>query len=184
MNTTEIADRYRRLATGFSERVAAVPADSWDAQSPCSEWTAREVLRHVVDGQLEFPSKVGIELPKGPSVDDDPVAAWEYTRTTIQAILDDPAKSEIEYDGGMGKSTLGASIGSFFCVDLVVHGWDIARATGGDETIPPDDIAFVSNFIEGIADMMRGPGAFGPEVETTADADDQTKLLAYLGRSV
>ena len=183
MNTTEVADRYRRLAATFTERVTAVPTEKWDVPSPCEEWSARDVLRHVVDGQLEFPGKVGIDLPKGPSVDDDPVAAWDHTRTTIQALLDDPAKSEIEYDGGMGKSTLGASIGSFFCVDLVVHGWDIAHATGGDDTIPPEDITFVTTFIEGIADMMRGPGAFGPALETAADADDQTKFLAYLARA-
>ncbi len=183
VSTTESpADRYRRLGAAFSQRVAAVPTDRWDSPSPCAEWTAREVLRHVVEGQTTFPAKVGIDIAAGPSVDDDPVAAWEYTRDKVQQILDDPEKANREYDSGMGKSTLAASMGSFFCIDLVVHGWDIASATGTDDAIPAQDLAFVGEFAKNMGDMIRSAGAFGPELDVPADADEQTKLLAFLGR--
>lgn len=183
MNTTENADRYRRLAEGFSARVAAVPDDAWNNPSPCEGWTAREVLRHVVDSEHEFPAKAGVELDKGPSVDDDPVAAWEQTRAQVQELLDDPARADLEYDSAMGKSTLSASFGTFFSVDLIVHGWDIAHAAGIDDTIPSEDVEFVSKFTEGVGDMMRSPGGFGPALDAPDDADPQTTLLAYLGRS-
>lgn len=182
-STTESpADRYRRLGALFTQRVAAVPSDRWDSPSPCAEWTARDVLRHVIDSETTFPAKVGIDIPAGPSVDDDPVAAWEYTRDALQETLDDPEKADREYDGGMGKSSLAASIGSFFCIDLVVHGWDIAHATGTADTIPGDDLTFVDAFAKKMGDMMRSPSAFGPALDVPADADEQTKVLAYLGR--
>lgn len=183
VSTTEPpADRYRRLATIFSRRVAAVPADRWDSPSPCEEWSARDVLRHVVEGETTFPAKVGLEIPAGPSVDEDPTAAWEYARDAVQHILDDPDKANLEYDGGMGKTTLASALGSFFCIDLVLHGWDISHATGADDAIPTEDLAFVANFVEDMGAMLRSPGGFGPEIEAPADADDQTKLLAFLGR--
>ena len=183
VSTTESpADRYRRLGALFSQRVAAVPADRWDSPSPCAEWTAREVLRHVVEGETTFPAKVDVDIPAGPSVDDDPVAAWDYTRDAVQQVLDDPDKANREYDGGMGKTTLAASMGSFFCIDLVVHGWDIAHATGTDDAIPAEDVAFVDEFAKKMGDMIRSASAFGPALDVPADADEQTKLLAFLGR--
>ncbi len=46
---TEIADRYRRIAGTFTQRVSEVPADAWDNQSPVPEWATRDVVRHLVD---------------------------------------------------------------------------------------------------------------------------------------
>ncbi len=51
---SDIAERYRRLAGTFEERIAAVPADRWEDPSPCEDWTARDVVRHVVDTQALF----------------------------------------------------------------------------------------------------------------------------------
>ena len=48
-----IADRYRRLSDDFATTVAAVPADRWDDQSPCEDWKARDVVRHVREGRAE-----------------------------------------------------------------------------------------------------------------------------------
>ena len=45
----EIADRYRRAAGGFSQRVNEVPADGWDRPAPCEGWVARDVVRHLVE---------------------------------------------------------------------------------------------------------------------------------------
>ena len=45
---SEIADRYRRLSDAFADKIAAVPDDSWERQSPCEEWKARDVVNHVV----------------------------------------------------------------------------------------------------------------------------------------
>lgn len=178
------ADRYRRLAATLTERVESVPQDRWDDASPCDGWSARDVLRHIIDSQSEFVTKVDLEIPSGPSVDDDPSAAWTHTRDAMQEILDDPERANRSYESSFGKSTLASTVDSFFCFDLVVHGWDIAHATGIDESIAEDDLAFLKSFAEGMGDMMRTSGAFGPAIAAPTDADEQTKVLAYLGRSL
>ena len=67
------AERHRQIAALFTDRVRG--ARSWDAPSPVAEWTARDVVRHLIEWFSGFLSSgAGIELPRGPSVDADPVA--------------------------------------------------------------------------------------------------------------
>src|SRR5881394_3747770 len=120
---SEVAERYRRLSTAFAEKVAAVPKDRWSNQSPCAEWKARDVVRHVVDTQGIFLGFVDKKMDDIPSVDDDPVAAWNAARAAVQANLDDPAAAKLEFDGFWGRSTFEAGVDRFLCTDLVVHGW-------------------------------------------------------------
>ncbi|MFD1811989.1 TIGR03086 family metal-binding protein [Rhodococcus gannanensis] len=179
---TETAELYRRLAANLTGTVAAVPTDRWDDPSPCEGWTARDVLRHVIDVQ-SFPlTPVGVSLSPAPSVDDDPLAAWTATHEEVQAVLDDPARAELEYDGALGRTTVAAIFGAFIAFDLAIHRWDIAHATGVDETIPAEDLALAAALAERMGDRIRTPGVCGPAVEVPADADEQTRVLAMLGR--
>ena len=179
---SEISERYQRLADAFAAKIAAVPDDKWSAQSPCPDWDARDIVRHVIDTQGMFLGFVGEELGPIPSVEDNPAAAWDAARAKTQAELDDPARAKAEFDGFTGRSTYEEGVNRFLCFDLVVHGWDLARAAGLDERIDPDDIARVRARAEAFGEAMRAPRAFGPEVEAPAGADDQTRLLAFLGR--
>ncbi|HET8588187.1 MAG TPA: TIGR03086 family metal-binding protein [Nakamurella sp.] len=178
-----VADRFRRLAAGFTRIVGSVPADRWESPSPCAGWTARDVLRHVITSQRDFVGRAGLTIPDGPAVQDDPRAAWGHVRDEVQRILDDPELARTEYQGFQGPASLADTLGSFFSVDLVVHGWDIAHATGVDDRIPQEDIRFVRSFGDGMGDMMRSSGAFGPELPAPEGADDQQRLLAFLGRA-
>jgi uncharacterized protein (TIGR03086 family) len=179
---SEISERYRRLADEFADKIAKVPEDKWSAPSPCPEWTARDVVQHVVDTQGMFLGFVGKELGPIPSVDDDPGGAWDAARAKTQHELDDPELAGAEFDGFFGRSRYDEAVDRFLGFDLVVHGWDLARATGLDETIASEDIARVREKAESFGDAMRGPQAFGPEIEAPPGADDQTRLLAFLGR--
>ncbi len=179
-----VADRYRRLSDAFAAKVRAVREDGWDARTPCEDWTARDLVGHVVQTQGMFLGFVGEEVGDAPSVDDDPAGAWDAARAAMQARLDDPATATREFDGFAGRSTLEAAVDRFLCTDLVVHGWDLARATGQDERIDPAEIDRVREAMAPLADKMRGPQAFGEEVGVAADADEQTRLLAWLGRHV
>lgn len=177
-----MADRYRHLAAGFTARVEAVPDDRWASPSPCEEWTARDVVRHVVDSPGHFFGLVGLPVPSGPSVDDDPRAAWAAARDAVQAALDDPAVASLEFEGRMGRQTFEQAVGRFICADLVVHAWDLARAAGLDERLDPEAVHRVFEGMKKMEDMMRASGAFGEAVEVADDADEQTRLLAFLGR--
>ncbi|MFG1793225.1 TIGR03086 family metal-binding protein [Nocardia sp. NPDC049149] len=181
--TVSPADRYRALSATFTGKVGAVPADRWDADSPCAGWTARDVVRHVIDTEREMVKVVGLELDPGPSVDDDPAAAWTAVCSSMQRILDDPALATREYDGHFGRTTLAATIDRFYCFDLVVHGWDLAAATETDTHIPEDELTWAVQVAHSLGDSLRMPGVCGPELDAPEGADEQTRMLAYLGRA-
>jgi uncharacterized protein (TIGR03086 family) len=182
---TSAAERYRSLAGDMTDRIAAVPKDRWDSPTPCEDWTARDLLQHLVDTPAIFFNMVDAEPPSpGPSPDDDPVGAFTHVRDAVQAALEDPAIADREYDGAFGKNTFAGGIGQFICGDLVIHGWDLARATGQDERLDPDEVHRLYEAMLPMDEAIRGPGAFGPKVEPPPGADEQTQVLCFLGRQV
>ena len=178
-----VADRYRRLAAEVTRRVAAVPADRWDDPSPCEGWSARAVLQHLLDSHRDMPAHVGLTVPTDVPVADDPVGAWAQARDGLQALLDDPATATLEYDGYFGRTSLEKTVDGFLCLDLLVHGWDIAKATGGDVTLPADEVERVSQTAHSLGDSIRMEGVCGPPVTVADDATAQDRLLAHLGRT-
>ena len=181
---SEISERYRQVAEGFSARARAVPEDGWDRPSPCEKWTARDVVDHVANYLRAVLGRVGVELPKGLSAANDPVGAWETARAGVQAALEDPAVATLEHDGGMGRMTLETTVGMFGIGDVLVHTWDLARATGLDERLDPDEVHRLLKVMEPNDAAMRQGTVFGPRVPCPDDADEQTKLLAFTGRHV
>lgn len=180
----DVAERYRRVAGRFSERVAEVPAERWEAPAPCEGWVARDVVRHLVDwvpGLLV--SGAGLAPPALPSVDDDPAGAWRALDAWLQGLLDDPAVRGRRFSHPMaGDHSLEDAIGVFVLGDVLVHTWDLARAAGLDEALDPDEVAAQYAGMLQADEALRSSGHFGPAVEVPADADPQTKLIAFSGR--
>jgi uncharacterized protein (TIGR03086 family) len=180
---SETSERYRRVAAQFSQRVEAVPDSAWDNPAPCKVWVARDVVRHLVEWlPAFFFGPWGIALPPRPSVDEDPVAAWQAVDHAIQSALDDPAVAGRARTTRMGNRTFEQTIDTICTSDVLIHTWDLSRATGLDETLDPDQ---VHRFVEGMEpmdDLMRQSGQFGPRVTVPPDADEQTKLIGFVGR--
>ena len=177
-----VADRYRTLADAFEERIRAVAPDDWSNQSPCEAWTARELVGHVVGVHGMMLGSIGRELSPAASVDEDPLAAFQAARADVQAVLDDPELARTEYDGLFGRTEISATVDRFLGFDLVVHGWDLARATGQDEKIAPDEVERVWADVQELGDNIRQKGVCGDAVEISDEAPLQDRLLAYLGR--
>jgi uncharacterized protein (TIGR03086 family) len=177
-----VAERYDRLSRAFADKIAAVPADAWQNQSPCEDWTARQLVWHVVDVHGRFQSLVGRTLVDHPAVEDDPQGAFVAVRDQMLADLLDPVRAAEEYDGRFGKAAWGDSVSGFICFDLVVHGWDLSRATGLDETIGPEDVAWVKGILGQRGDAMRANHVIAPEVVVGEDASEKDHLIAALGR--
>jgi uncharacterized protein (TIGR03086 family) len=129
-----------------------------------------------------FLDMVGRSLGRGPSVDDDPLGAWVAARDIVQADLEDPERAGKEYDGFFGPSTFEGSVDRILIGDVLVHTWDLARAAGLDEKLPPDEIEKGLDAFGAMGEAVRTAGVFGPAVEPPAGADAQTRLLCYTGR--
>jgi len=179
---SDIADRYARLGDQFAATIDDVPHERWSAPSPCEGWTARDVVAHVVETQGMFERLVGRDIGDLPSVEDDPAAAWEAARRVVEGHLRDPQTAESSYDGLFGRSTFAQAVDQFLSFDLVVHRWDLGRATGQDVRMPADEVAHALELAPTFGEAMRGPKAFGPELPAPEGADDQDRLLAFLGR--
>jgi uncharacterized protein (TIGR03086 family) len=179
---TDVADRYRTLADAFEDRVRAVDPDRWANQSPCDEWTARQLVGHVVGVHGMMLGWIGRSLSPAPSADEDPLAAFQSARGDMQTVLDDPELAGSEYDGLFGRTNIAATVDRFLGFDLVVHGWDLARATGQDERIDPGEVERIWVDVHELGDNIRQKGVCAEAVAISDDAPMQDRLLAYLGR--
>jgi uncharacterized protein (TIGR03086 family) len=179
----DTAERYRKVAAAFSRRVQEVPGGAWGNPAPCEGWDARDIVRHLVEWVPSFlPAGAGVAVPEGPSVDDDPAAAWAALDAALQAALDDPAVAETEFESRAGRHTVEGAIAMFILPDVLVHTWDLARATGLDETLDADEVHGLLIGMEPHDEMLRQSGHYGPRVDVPAGADEQTKLIAFTGR--
>ena len=181
---SEVAAQYARVADRFGARVDGVSDAAWDEPAPCEGWLARDVVRHLVEWFPPFlATGAGIEFAAGPSVDEDPVAAWQALDEQVRALLASPdAATRMFVHAQAGTHPLDQAIGMFFTGDLVIHTWDLARATGQDETIDPEMAVGMLAGMEPIDEMLRGSGHYGPRVRVAEDADVATRLIAFTGR--
>lgn len=181
---SEISERFHRIAGGFTARVVSVSADAWDNPSPCLGWVARDVVRHLTEWVPPFLADgAGVAVPVGPSVDADPVGAWQVFSDGLGAMLSDPAIAASDFDHPRaGRRTLEDAIAQFILGDILVHTWDLARATGLDETLHPDEVASMVAGLEPFGDDLEKSGHYGPRLDVDEGADAQTRLLALTGR--
>lgn len=187
--TWDSLDTYRAGLDFFTAVVDGVPAGSWQRPSPCERWRALDVLGHV--GQTtEMGARIlqGGEIrfdpadPPGAAVGDDPVAWWRRLAHAARVALDGVEDLDRVVESPAGPRTVRDGL-SFPAVDLFVHGWDLAAATGESVTIPDEAIAFIRAMFEHVPDgVARQPGVFAPRLDAPADASPTDALIAFTGR--
>jgi uncharacterized protein (TIGR03086 family) len=182
--TDSTAAQFRRIAGTFTLRVSEVPASGWDSPAPCEGWTARDVVRHLVEWVPAVIGRSGIDFPAGPSVDTDPYGAWINLADTLQSALDNPAIASRTFDAGPpGTMSVESAIGMLVTGDVLIHTWDLATATGLDDSLDPEMVTDMLRGMEPLDEALRASGHYGPRVPVAEDADDQTKLIAFTGRN-
>jgi uncharacterized protein (TIGR03086 family) len=180
---SDVTDRATHLVSQFDARVQAAPADSWGNQSPCAEWTARDVVVHVANSIGRATAGLAGTEPHEVGSDDEITAAWATARDAfLAALVSGDLTATVQ--SPFGPMPAEQMIGRLTCTDVLVHTWDLARAVGGDETLDADAVAGAFSGLKPMDAMIRMPGVFGPKVEAPSDADQQTEFLTFLGRTV
>jgi uncharacterized protein (TIGR03086 family) len=195
MEMSDDAARFKRAAEGFSARIAAVRPDQWQTQSPCPNWTARDVTVHVINEtrrMLSTVRRVEPEAIQGVGVAEmgalpqtepaaDLAAAFKQASDGLTTAIDDPDCRSVELPTFAGPQPFSGIVDSL-PEDVLIHTWDLARATGGDERLDPDLVEYVFERFKPLDEILRQPWAFGPKVTPPANADHQTEFLCFVGR--
>jgi uncharacterized protein (TIGR03086 family) len=173
----DLVDRYQNAAEGFTARLDAVADDQWDNPTPCTDWSVRELVDHVIAIQRQIPEGLGMTVNDGGT----PQATWNAVRKSALAALRQPGALERTMPGRGGEVPVEMALIPRLS-DVLVHTWDLARATGGDERLNPEIAAIVLERLKPNDEILRSSGTFGPKVASPPDADAVVELLCFTGR--
>jgi uncharacterized protein (TIGR03086 family) len=188
MTKAELLADLDRALVATEAVVAGIRADQWSAPTPCTRLDVREVLNHLVTGNLLFAAIVRGEPRPTRGEDhlgDDPLAAFRLAAERLRDGFAAPGALESVYEAPFGTGP-GTVLVHVRIVEVLTHGWDLARATGQPADFP-DDVAerALAGARRQLAARPHGPDApFAAEVPVAQDAPAVDRLAGFLGRPV
>jgi uncharacterized protein (TIGR03086 family) len=172
----------------WAQRVRAVKPEQWTLATPCEAWDVRALVNHVVGEDRWAPpllagrtiADVGDRFD-GDLLGVDPQAAHEEAVVEARAAWSEP---------GAGVRTVHLSYGDErageyamqLAADHLVHGWDVAAATGQDRTLPGDQVDPVAEWFAERESLYRSAGMIAEPTPLAGGATAQDRLLAAFGR--
>ena len=187
----ELYEAFDHAVASTAGIVKAVRPDQADAPTPCTEWEVRDLLNHIIGTLLLSEALLSDRTPRHPMAPGglpaadlagpDPAAV--YADASAAALTAARAGDALT---GVHRTSLGdmpgPALAGFTTLDILVHGWDLARATAQpaalDDTLAAHVLAFAE---QAITPGFRAP-RIGPAVPVTADAPLSDRLVAFLGR--
>jgi uncharacterized protein (TIGR03086 family) len=177
---------YRRTVEFFADRANAVKEDQWGDPTPCTDWTVRDLVNHVTYENLwTVPLMEGATIEEvgdrfeGDVLGEDPIgSALTAARAAIASVT-----TQLPQGGTVLLSfgeTPKEEYATQLAADNLVHGWDLAVATGGDTRIDPRLVHAIADWFDEREEMYRDGGAISARRPLTGDA--QHDLLARFGR--
>ncbi|AVH61004.1 MULTISPECIES: TIGR03086 family metal-binding protein [Streptomyces] len=189
-DTNPLLTRHTEALALFGDRVHTVRDDQWNAPTPCTDWTVRDLVSHLVSEQLWVPAMVrdGATVEEigdafdGDVLGSDPAAAWDRSADAAHAAFAEPDALD-----RVVRLSYADTTAAFYCsqmvADLTVHTWDLSHAIGADERLPDDLLRFTVREVTPYAADLAKTGLFAAPVEPPPGADVQTKLLCLMGRT-
>ncbi|WP_092803185.1 TIGR03086 family metal-binding protein [Klenkia marina] len=170
--------RHARVAGRFGEVVAGV-AD-WSSPAPVEGWTAADVVGHLVEWLPGLLAADGVVLDV--EWTGDPAQDWSRHAAAVQALLDSPRAAEPFTHQHLGTQPLGQAVDRFYTTDVLLHTWDLARASGQDAGLDEAECAELLAGMQPMDEFLRSSGQYGPKVPVPDDAPAVDRLMGFLGR--
>jgi uncharacterized protein (TIGR03086 family) len=187
--SVDLTPAARRLA----DLIAGIPDDVLDAPTPCGDYTVGDLVDHVGVGAIAFRGAAAKDMGDvtGTAPSGDAARLTDDWRARIPRDLVGLAEAWRDPDAWTGMTRAGGvdlpgEVAGLVALDeIVIHGWDIARATGRDYECDLPSLeavhGFVAQFSEPGQEEMRA-GLFGPVVEVPADAPLLDRVVGLAGR--
>jgi uncharacterized protein (TIGR03086 family) len=156
--------------------------DFLDLVTPCEGWVVRDLLGHINGGARAFAAAVeGRDVREKPLGDRPSVAVAEALAEFDKAIRG-PGALERTVNSPFGEMP-GETFARLAALDLLVHTWDMSRASNQEPGVPEEVVQAVDEFArQAITEDLRTPGVFGPEVDAAANGNRLDALAAFTGR--
>ena len=188
METTNLSAEMAAAAAEAARVVGGVPEGSLQTPTPCGDWDLRTLLNHTI----LWTSYSAERRAHGESVAEDlmnkdftadPGFREDYARQVQKAV--DAWSTPQAWEGTrdmMGSATPATDIGAMLIMEMVLHGWDIARATGQDYRCDPRVEQAVLETVQAQGDMFRQYQGFAAVVPVPDGATAFDRALAVSGR--
>ncbi len=182
MDPIERIDRATLFAGGNVRRIRP---DDLGKGTPCPEFDVRGLLNHML-GAMTISATAALgekaTMPEGEQFGSDPGAVYEERRGVLLDALRSPGALEREWDLPFGLVP-GSTMGTIVFLEHLTHGWDVARATGQDVTLPGDLVSEAMALAVPMNDLLRTPGVCEAAVNVSGDASAQDRFIAFMGRT-
>lgn len=184
----ELLECHDRALGATRALVADVRTDQWHDPTGCGDWDVRALVNHVVAGNLW-----AAELAAGRTIDevgdrldgdvlgDELVSAYDASAKQASEVFHAPGALDAPCAVSYGPVPGSVYLGHRF-VDVLVHGWDLAVATGQPSELDAELAQACLDVIAPQVDELSTSGAFGAPVDVPADAPVDVRLLGLLGR--
>lgn len=181
-------DQLTRALSATGELIAGVRDDQWAGPTGCPDWTVRRLVNHLVGGNLVFVALLREQAPPDRSADhlgQDPLGAFHAAGQELAAAFAPPGVLDRIYQAPPGPLP-GLAALHLRITEALVHGWDLAQATGQPTHPLPEDLAETELALSQaqLADVPRTGHPFAPAQPVPQDAPALDRLVAYLGRPV
>ena len=176
----EVLDQLDELGPVLAAVVGGIRADQLDNPTPCTKFTVRGVLEHMISGATLFAAAFrGVE-PSQPDTT-DVLAGFGPALTELAEAMHTSGAFDRTIHAPFGEVP-GDAFARFVILDGLVHGWDLATATGQAYEPPTSLVAEVQAFANNAIEPLRDGNTFGPTVDPPPSASPIQRLAAFTGR--
>jgi len=184
----DVIDLDRRASVAMTSLIEATSVDHYDAPTPCPDWVVRDLLAHVVAGNVKYTEIAqGSDWARGvPVVDlgDDPAATYRRTSETMLQAWEQPGVLEREITLPIGRGRAESAL-YIHLGETLVHGWDLAKATRQEPVYDRDIVeAGLNQYMSWLPPGRPAGTPFSNAMALGDDAAPIDRLAAYLGRDV
>jgi uncharacterized protein (TIGR03086 family) len=191
LTSADLIELHGRCGRRFAALVAGVGPGQWHDGTPCSQWDVRTLVHHLLYEQRWVPPLLeGLTVEQvGDRFEGDLMGEDASAWPGLLASSIEQAHVAVARPGALDRTvhlSFGDTSGQEYVLqltaDLAIHAWDLARATGQDDTLDPGAVTLLLPWTEANADLLTASGMFGSAIDPGSGAPGDVRLLGLLGR--